>query len=75
MGGVAQTVTVVGVAAPIDTTTSTMGATIDGDFARAVPVGRRVSDVTYMSPGVSSSGGRSAGTRRLAAAAASTTST
>ena len=56
VGGVAQTVTVVGVAAPIDTTTSAMGATIDGDFARAVPVGRRVSDVTYMSPGVSSSG-------------------
>ncbi|MEQ1573767.1 MAG: TonB-dependent receptor [Vicinamibacterales bacterium] len=56
IGGFSETVTVVGAVAPIDPGSTTTGAVIDGDFARSVPVGRRISDVTYMAPGVSNSG-------------------
>lgn len=56
VGGVTETVTVVGAPPIVDMTSTTAGAVIDSDFVRAVPVGRRISDVAYMSPGVSHSG-------------------
>ncbi len=56
LGQIAETVTVVGAAAPIDTSSTTTGGIIDSEFARSVPVGRRISDVTYLTAGVSHSG-------------------
>jgi hypothetical protein len=55
VGGVTETVSVTATAPGIDTSTTTVGAIIDSDFVQTVPVGRRISDVTYMAPGVSSS--------------------
>jgi hypothetical protein len=55
-GGVTEQVTVSGSTPVIDTRSTTTGAVISGEFASTVPVGRRVSDVTYMAPGVSNSG-------------------
>jgi len=52
---VSETVRVTTGTPVVDTTSTTIGAVIRGDFATSVPVGRRVSDVTYMAPGVSSS--------------------
>ena len=40
----------------IDTRSTAGGGVIDGDFVRTVPTLRRISDVTYMAPGVSNSG-------------------
>ena len=56
VGAVAETINVVGVTTLIDIRTSTTGAVVDSAFVSTVPVGRRISDVTYMAPGVSSSG-------------------
>ncbi len=56
VGGVTETVNIIGSSRVIDTTTSTTGANIDSDFAKSLPVGRRISDVAYMAPGVSNSG-------------------
>jgi Carboxypeptidase regulatory-like domain/TonB dependent receptor-like, beta-barrel len=55
-GGVSETVTVAAGTPTIDTTSTTTGAVISNDFAKSVPVGRRVSDMTYLAPGVSDSG-------------------
>src|SRR6185295_10134422 len=56
LGGVEEVVTVRGEAPVIDKTTSTTGAVISGATAAALPVGRRVTDVAYLAPGVSGSG-------------------
>ena len=56
VGGVAETVNVTGSTPTIDTTTTTVGATLTSDMLASVPVGRRVSDALYLAPGVSSSG-------------------
>src|SRR5437762_12514038 len=56
VGGVTETVSVTATSPVIDTTTTTVGATIDSETLRRVPIGRRVSDTLYMAPGVSSSG-------------------
>ena len=56
VGGVAETVNVTGTTSTIDTTTTTVGATLTSDMLASVPVGRRVSDALYLAPGVSSSG-------------------
>ena len=40
----------------IDTTSTTIGATLDADLLSRVPVGRRFSDALYLAPGVSSGG-------------------
>src|SRR5689334_10318106 len=47
-GVVSETVTITGELPTIDLSSSTTGAIIGGDFAARVPVGRRISDVTYM---------------------------
>jgi hypothetical protein len=57
LGGVAETVEVEASSPVIDTTTTTVGATITSESLAKVPVGRRFTDALYISPGVSSSGG------------------
>jgi outer membrane receptor protein involved in Fe transport len=56
VGGVTETVQVTGAARAVDTTSTTIGATLNTDDLALLPVGRRVADVLYLSPGVSSSG-------------------
>ena len=56
VGGLTETVQVTGAAAVVDTSSTTVGATISTQEIAQVPVGRRVADVLYLAPGVSSSG-------------------
>jgi len=56
VGGLTETVEVTGAAPIVDTRTTTIGANLNSDELTAIPVGRRVSDTLYLSPGVSSSG-------------------
>jgi hypothetical protein len=56
VGGLSETVQVTGAASPIDTTSTTTGATIDSAQLQRLPTGRRFSDTLYLAPGVSSSG-------------------
>jgi outer membrane receptor protein involved in Fe transport len=56
VGGVSETVQVTGASRAVDTTSTTIGATLNTDDLSSLPVGRRVADVLYLSPGVSSSG-------------------
>jgi Carboxypeptidase regulatory-like domain/TonB-dependent Receptor Plug Domain len=56
VGGVTETVQVTGAVRTIDTATTTIGATLSTDQLADLPVGRRVADVMYLAPGVSSSG-------------------
>ena len=45
----------------VDTTTSGMGSNLDSDFLARLPVQRQMSNVVYLSPGVSTSGGAGTG--------------
>ena len=56
IGGITETVNVVGATTVVDTTSTTTGAVIDSDMLQRIPIGRRVSDTLYLAPGVSSSG-------------------
>ena len=56
LGGVSETVEVTASSPVIDTTTTTVGATIDAEALSRLPVGRRFSDAMYLAPGVSSGG-------------------
>lgn len=56
VGGISEVVSVQDVPPTIDVTSTTTGAVISSDLVNQVPVGRRVTDVAYMAPGVSSSG-------------------
>jgi hypothetical protein len=56
VGGLTETVQVTGAAAVVDTSSTTVGATLSAQELEQVPVGRRVADVLYLAPGVSSSG-------------------
>jgi len=56
VGGVNETVQVVGNAAVVDPTSTTIGANFDTTTLSRLPVGRRFSDTLYLAPGVSSSG-------------------
>lgn len=57
VGAIAETVEVVAPSPVVDTTTTTIGATLDEELLRAVPIGRRFSDTLFIVPGVSSGGG------------------
>ncbi|MGH9160891.1 MAG: TonB-dependent receptor domain-containing protein, partial [Vicinamibacteraceae bacterium] len=57
VGGLVETVEVGGAPPGIDNSTTTVGANIADELLRQVPVGRRLSDATYIAPGVSSGGG------------------
>jgi hypothetical protein len=56
VGGVTETVLVTGVTTVVDTTSTTVGARLNTEDLAQIPVGRRVADVMYLAPGVSSSG-------------------
>ena len=57
VGGVSETVEVTSASPVVDMSTTTVGATLDEELLRAVPVGRRFSDTLFIAPGVSSGGG------------------
>ncbi len=56
VGGVTETVEVTASSPLIDTRSTTVGAVIDSETLKNVPVGRRFSDALYLAPGVTSSG-------------------
>jgi hypothetical protein len=56
LGGVTETVNITGSVPLVDTSTTTTGAVISTDFVNQIPVGRRISDITYLAPGVSTGG-------------------
>src|SRR5215471_6908597 len=56
VGGVSEVVQVTGAVKAVDTTTTTIGAVLNTEELSSIPVGRRVADVLYLTPGVSSSG-------------------
>src|SRR5688572_10096638 len=60
VGGLTETISVVGSQVVIDASSTTTGSVLSSDLLERVPVGRRFSDALYLAPGVSSSG--SAGT-------------
>jgi len=56
LGGVTETVNITGSVPLIDNSTTTTGAVISTDFVNQIPVGRRISDMAYLAPGVSTGG-------------------
>ncbi len=56
VGGLTETVQVVGTSPVIDTSSTTVGAVITSELLTRVPVGRRMTDALYLAPGVSSGG-------------------
>ena len=56
VGAISETVIVSGVAFALDPRNTTTGGSVDSNFVRTVPIGRRISDVSYMLPGVGNSG-------------------
>jgi Carboxypeptidase regulatory-like domain/TonB dependent receptor/TonB-dependent Receptor Plug Domain len=56
LGGVTETVNITGTVPLVDTSTTTTGAVISTDFVNQIPVGRRISDISYLAPGVSTGG-------------------
>ena len=56
VGGLTETVQVVSSAVVVDTTSTTVGATLTSEMLTRIPVGRRFSDTLYLAPGVTSSG-------------------
>jgi outer membrane receptor protein involved in Fe transport len=56
VGGVTETVEVTGAVSVVNTATTTIGAVFNTEQLASIPVGRRVADVMYLAPGVSSSG-------------------
>jgi hypothetical protein len=56
VGGVEETVNVAATSPVVDTSSTTIGATLDNQLLERVPIGRRFSDTLYMAPGVSTGG-------------------
>ncbi len=56
VGGLTETVEVTGTTNTIDTTTATIGANLDTDQLKDIPVGRTFAQAMYLTAGVSSSG-------------------
>jgi hypothetical protein len=56
VGTVAETITVTETSPVVDTTTTTIGGTLDSDVLERIPIGRTFSDTLYIVPGVSGSG-------------------
>jgi hypothetical protein len=56
IGALEETVQVVAPAASVDTTSATIGASLDSATLARLPVGRRFSDTLYLTPGVSTGG-------------------
>lgn len=53
VGGLTETVEVVGSTVIVDTTSTTTGAVLDSSMFEKIPVGRRLTDTLYLVPGVS----------------------
>jgi len=66
VGTVAETITVTETSPVVDTTTTTVGGTLDSDVLERIPIGRTFSDTLYIVPGVSSSGMRGSSAVRSA---------
>jgi hypothetical protein len=56
VGGLAETIEVQATSPIIDTTSTTVGATISAETLTRVPIGRKFTDALYIAPGVSNSG-------------------
>jgi len=56
LGGVTETVNITGSVPLIDHSSTTTGAVISSDFVSQIPIGRRISDVSYLAAGVSTGG-------------------
>jgi outer membrane receptor protein involved in Fe transport len=56
VGGLTETVEVTGTSPTVDTSTTTIGATLANELLTRVPVQRQYTDALYIAPGVSSSG-------------------
>ena len=56
VGAVKEAIEVIGVTPTVDTTSTTIGATLDSATLSRLPVGRRFSDTLYLSPGVTTGG-------------------
>jgi len=56
IGGIEETIHVVSSTPTVDTTTTTIGASLDTATLARLPVGRRFSDTLYLAPGVSTGG-------------------
>ena len=56
VGGIEETVQVMGASSTIDTSSTTTGSVLSSDTLSRIPVGRRVTETLYVAPGVSSSG-------------------
>jgi hypothetical protein len=56
VGQVTEVVEVLAASSTVDIRATTTGATIDSETLANIPVGRRVTEVLYLAPGVSSSG-------------------
>jgi len=56
VGGLTETVQVVGASPLINSASTTTGAVLSSEMFTQVPVGRRLSDTLYMAPGVSTGG-------------------
>ena len=56
VGGLEETIQVVSTAPTLDTTNTTVGASLDSATLSRLPVGRRFSDTLYLAPGVSTGG-------------------
>ena len=56
VAAIAETIHVSGTTPTVDSTQTTTGTVIHSDFTKNIPVGRRISDVAYLAPAVSSSG-------------------
>jgi hypothetical protein len=56
VGGVSEVVQVTGAARTVDTASTTIGAVINTDDLKSIPVGRTFAATLYLTPGVSSSG-------------------
>ena len=53
IGGLTETVSVVGSTVIVDTGSTTTGAVLDSSLFEKIPVGRRLTDTLYLAPGVS----------------------
>lgn len=56
VGGLTETVSVVGTSSIVNTSSTTTGAVLSSEMLATVPVGRRFTDTLYLAPGVSSGG-------------------
>jgi hypothetical protein len=56
VGQIAETVTVSGATPFINPKSTTTGGVVDSDVVRTLPIGRRISDISYLAAGVSNSG-------------------